>query len=140
MNGVGSDDVEFFACGEDVMAGIVVNDLDARIVDDAMILPGKVFVGDALRNERLELADDNSLDLRMNDKRARSDTRATADNEHRTRMRVDKGWEMPEHALQPHVRRFGRGFDLAAHMEISRPGVVILEEILRAADLGYRDG
>ncbi len=57
----------------------------------------------------------------MDADRARSDAGAEAHHEHVLRVVVHQRRKMAEQALQPHVLRFGAGFDLAAHVKITVP-------------------
>ena len=114
---VGGDDVELLLGREDVVPGVVVDDLDARIVQHVVVLLAEEARGD-LRDQRLDLADDDPLDVGVQHERAGGDARPAADDEHRARLGVQEGREVAEHPLQPHVGRLGRGLDLAADVEV----------------------
>ena len=64
MNRVRRDDVEFFSRGQDVMPGVIVDDFNARIMDDVIILLNEVR-GHHTRHQRLDLADDDSFNPRI---------------------------------------------------------------------------
>ena len=87
MNGVGSDDVELLFRRQDEVPGVVVDHLHPRVVHDVVIfLPEKWC--DRPGNQRLEFADHDSLDTRIDNKRARGDAGAAADDQHRPEIRV----------------------------------------------------
>ena len=80
MDGVGGDDVEFFGCGEDEVAGVVVDDAGARVVHHVVVLGAEVAGGGGW-DQRLDFADGDVLDFGMDDEGSGSDARAAADDQ-----------------------------------------------------------
>ena len=81
MDRVRGDDVEGLARGGDEVTRIIENELDPRIVDHVVVFFGEVHSG-ALRHQRFDLADDDTLDARVENKRARGNAGTEADDEH----------------------------------------------------------
>jgi hypothetical protein len=101
------------------MPRIVEHQLDARIVEDVMVLVAEEGAR-AARHRRLDLADHDPLDLGMDRERAGGHAGADADDQDRARMRVEQGRNVPEHALEAHVDVHVGGFDLAGDMKLPR--------------------
>jgi len=62
------------------MPRIVVDHLDARVVEDVVVRRREVLARN-LRDEWLDLADDDAFDFRMDDQRSRGHARPEADHE-----------------------------------------------------------
>ena len=118
MNRVRRDDVELLLRRQDEVARVVVDDLHARIVDDVVVLLREVRRHD-FGNQRLDLADHDALDARMQHERSRRHAGAEADDQHRLRIVVEQRRDVAEHALQSHVLRLARRLDLAGDVEVA---------------------
>ena len=65
-----------------------IDDPHPRIVDDVVVLLRRSTVRHALRDQRLDLADHDALDVRVRHERAGRDAGAEADDQHRLGLRV----------------------------------------------------
>ncbi len=119
MDRIGRDDVEFFRRRGHEMARVVVDDLGALVVHDAIVLLREIFRGRGW-DQGLELADYDALDGGIGGEGSRRHARAEADDEHRSRIGIYQRRQMPQHALQLHVVALGRSLDLARDMELDR--------------------
>src|SRR4030095_17032830 len=81
MDRVRRDDVELLVRRQNVMPRVVVDDLHTRLVYDVVVLLREER-RDHARNQRLDLADDDALDARVEDERSCRHTGAKADDEH----------------------------------------------------------
>ena len=95
---------------------VVVHDLHPWIVQDVVVLLSEIR-RDVRRNERLDLADHDPLDLRVEDERARRHPGPKPHDQDRFRLPVHQGGEVAEQPLESHVPVLGRRLDLAAHVE-----------------------
>src|SRR5262249_9784777 len=118
MNWIGRDNVKRLVGRQNEVPRIIMDNLDTRIIDNVIILLGEER-GDDLRHERLDFADYDLFHFRMNHEATRGDAGAAADYQDRARLRVEQGGEVTKHALEPHVRRIGRSFYFATHMEVA---------------------
>ena len=110
-----------FMRGAHEIPGIVVNDLDSRVFQNIIILFAGSSSAIACGIERLDLTYDDPLDTGIQRERARRDSGAKSDDQNRARCsRCISAGNVAQHTLHLHVPRFGRGFDLAADVKISR--------------------
>jgi hypothetical protein len=72
VDGVGGDDVKFFAGGEEEVAAVVVNDFEAGVVENVVIFFGEV-AGDDPGDEGFDFADDDAPDAGIEDEGAGGD-------------------------------------------------------------------
>ncbi len=107
------------------MARVVVHQLDARVGEHVVVHVLEV-PRHHLRYERLDLADHDSFDRRVRDEAARGHAGAETHDEHGARPLVQQCRQMPEHALELHVLQPGAGLDLAAHVKVPRPPIILL--------------
>ena len=101
---IGRDRIEAFCRRSEQMPAVVDADLDLAVRHDAEVVLGEKL-GSHLRNERLELGDDDALDGRIDADGARRDAGAEAYDEHAARPLRKKRRQMAEHSLQAHVLR-----------------------------------
>ena len=99
---IGCDDVELLLGRCDEMPRIVVDHLDARVVEDVVVRRREVLAR-GLRDEWLDLADDNALDFRMDDQRSRGHARTETDHESGLGIRMEDRRKVSQHALESHV-------------------------------------
>ncbi len=121
MDRVAGDHVEFLLRGEDEVARVVIDDLNARVVHHVVVLAAEV------RRDDCGISGSSSqITIRSIsgcDEDAGRDPGAEADDQHRARIGSSSADNVPEHALQPHVERIGWSLDLAADVEIARATV-----------------
>ena len=119
MDGIVRDDVELFVRRADVIPGIVVNNLDSWVLQNIVVFLLKIRRHD-FRDQRLDFADHDSLHAGIQGECSRRHTGAESDDQHRAWFGVIQRGEVSEHPLHLHVARGGRGFNLSAHVEVSR--------------------
>ena len=118
MDRVGRDDVEFLIGGEHEVAGIVVDDLHARILGHFEVLRAEIRA-DHPRDERLDFADHHPLHFGVRHERTRRDTGAESHDEHGTRIGMHERGQVAEQTLQAHVLRLRRRLDLSRDVEVA---------------------
>ena len=74
-------------------------------------------------HQRLDVADDDALDVGVQDERAGGDARAAGHDQYRLGLLVDQRREVSEHSLHPHVGGQGGGLDLAGGVEAAHAAV-----------------
>ena len=124
VDGIRRDDVERLVRRLEEVSRVVEHELDARIVEDVMVLDTEVLPG-ACGHDRLDLADDNAFDFGMDDEGSGRDAGADTDDEDGLRVRVHQRRDVAEHALEAHVDVHVGRFDLAADVELTRAGGVL---------------
>ena len=146
----------FSRVGAKKVAAVVVDDFDLFAVDRVRVLAGDpvddvvILLAehgrDDRRHKRLDVADDDALDVGVDDEGAGRDARAAGDDQDRLGLLVQERRDVPEHPLEPHVGGQGGRLNLARAVEapdaLRRHGdgdrdVRPLADI-RAKDLGRR--
>src|SRR6516164_3337085 len=87
MNRVGGNNVKFLLRREVEVPGVVVNNLDTRVMHHVVVGFSKIFRNDSW-DKGLNFANDNSFDVRIGSERSSRDTGSAADDQHRARLGV----------------------------------------------------
>src|SRR5271170_7058293 len=117
MNRIGRDDVELVLRGQDKVAGVVVEDLGARVVEYVVVFVREVF-GGGRWDQGLQFADRDFLNGGMDYERPRGYAGAEADDQDRLRIPMQQRGNMAEHPLQAHVVGFGGRLHLSADVKV----------------------
>src|SRR5687768_3718219 len=103
------------------MPRVVEDQLDARIVEDTVVLVAEVRARTG-GHDSLDLADDDPFYFWMDRQRPSGHAGANAHNQHRLGIWMQERREVAEHALEAHVDVHVRRFDLAGDMKLLRAG------------------
>src|SRR5262245_6546774 len=100
------------------MSGIVVNDLNAWIVQDVVVFFLEI-PGDHLGYQRLDLTNYDPLNSWMEDERTCGHSCAETHHENRLRIWMHQCGKVSQHSLQPHIAGGAGRFDLSADMKVA---------------------
>ncbi len=120
------DDVVLVGGSEDVVAGIVINNLRFGVVQHVVILLREISRG-SWRNHRFDFANCDFFDAGISGERSGGDTRAKSNSKHGNGMRMQQCRQMADHSLQFHVEGFGGRFDVAIHVHFHRAVVPLCD-------------
>ena len=123
MDWVRRDDIELLVGRGQKVPRVVVDDLGPWIGQHGVILDHELVR--RLEHARLDLADDDPLDLWIPHEGPCGHTRPQADHQHAAGGPVDERRYMPEHPLDAHVQVHGRGDHLAADVELAIPRLAV---------------
>ena len=128
------------------MPSVVVVDRGAGVVLDAVIFFSEIF-GRGGRNQRLEFADRDFFDCRLEHKGAGRHAGAEADDQDGFGVLMKQRGNVAEHALQAHIGERGGSFHFSADVEVAvavgRFGnrhrvVAALADVQRASGIGLQ--
>src|SRR5215471_18322810 len=118
MDGIGGDDIELLARGEDKVPRIVVDQTSAPVVKHLVILGAEKFVG-GRRDHPFQFAYNNALDIWIRHKGSCSNTSPESDHEDRFGFVMKQCRQVSHHALQSHVQQSGGSFRFAPNIKES---------------------
>src|ERR1700729_37796 len=100
------------------MAGVVIVNGGATVILDVVILFSEIFIGGGW-DQRVELADRDFFDCRLEYKRTCGDARAETDDQNGFGVWMKQRGKVAEHALKAHIGESGGSFYFPRDVEIA---------------------